>query len=291
MKIGVSLLRAKPSYWPEIVTAAEELGYESIWLSDHLVIPVDMRGSYPGAASTVDVETVVKEGPNQAWPMFDCPTMLASLAAGTSRLRFGTYVYLLGIRHPFVTARSWATLDMVTNGRVELGVGAGWLRSEWDAAGENWKRRGTQLDESIDVCRRLWQEPTIAHDGEIWSFEEIVFDPKPIQQPGIPILVGGENERSMRRAAERGDGWIAMEHTPESIRPKLDQLHRLLEENGRDPATFPITAAGAAKSLDDIAEWEALGVDRLILTPWSRASTAREEMSQLAQALELFAQN
>jgi alkanesulfonate monooxygenase SsuD/methylene tetrahydromethanopterin reductase-like flavin-dependent oxidoreductase (luciferase family) len=183
MKVGVSLLRAKPKYWPEIVTAAEALGYESIWISDHLVIPVDMRGTYPGDAAAVGLQTIPRGGPTQKWPMFDSPVMRAALASRTTSLRFGTYVYLLGLRHPLVTARAWATLDIMTGGRILLGVGSGWLRSEWDAAGMDWARRGEDLDEAIDICRRLWSEDTVEHHGQAWSFEEVMFDPKPVQLP------------------------------------------------------------------------------------------------------------
>src|SRR6185369_1943026 len=113
-------------------------------------------------------------------------------AAKTERIRLGTGVYNIGLRHPFVTARAVQTLDVVSGGRVELGIGASWLAEEWVATQLDFASRGRRVDETIAVVRRLWSEPEVTHRGEFFSFERVVFEPKPVQKPGPPILIGGE---------------------------------------------------------------------------------------------------
>ena len=221
------------------------------------------------------------------FPLFDTPAFLSAIAARTSRIRLGTYVYLLGLRHPLVTARAFQTVDVISNGRVELGVGSGWVEAEWRAAGMDWAGRGPALDEAIRVCRRLWTEPIVEHHGETWDFEPIWFEPKPVQHGGPPILVGGESPPALRRAARLGDGWIAMEHTLESVRGPLDPLRGELDAAGRPHSEVPVTVAAAVETAEDVEEWEKLGVDRLILSPWDRSRESIAGMTTLAERLGL----
>jgi probable F420-dependent oxidoreductase len=191
-------------------------------------------------------------------------------------------VYLLGIRHPFVGARTFATLDVVSGGRAEVGIGAGWMTSEWETVGLDPNTRGRRLDEAIDVCKRLWTEDVIEHHGEFFDFPPVMFEPKPVQQPHPPIVVGGESQRALRRAAERCDGWIGMSHTPETA---AIQIRRLREAEARAERTSPpctVTVMGPCDSAEDIRQWEAAGVDRLIVVPWTRGREAIEAMRSFA---------
>jgi probable F420-dependent oxidoreductase len=217
--------------------------------------------------------------------VIDAPAMLGAIAARTTRIRLGTDVYLLGLRHPLISARVWTTVDMISAGRVLLGVGAGWLESEWAAAGLDWRTRGRALDEAIEVCRRLWREAEVEHRGQTWSFEPVTFEPKPVQPGGPPIHVGGESEAAQRRAVRRGGGWIALEHTPATIRPKVERLRALLAAAGRDPRDVPVTAVGAAETAEDLAAWSKAGVDHLIVTPWRRSATAVDDLAEYARRL------
>lgn len=275
MDIGITLGRLHPSAWVEAVTLADELGYESVWLPEHLVFPLDIQGQLvPGEEHPPVPPTT---------PVFDAPAYLSYLAALTSRIRLGTFVYLLGIRHPFVSARGFATLDVVSGGRAEVGVGAGWLITEWEAAGLDPASRGRRLDEAIDVCRRLWTEDEIEHHGEHFDFAPVAFEPKPVQKPHPPIVIGGESDRALRRVAERGDGWIGMAHTPESVAPRLATLTTLLEERGRTRHDVTVTVMAPQASGDpDLAAYEAAGVDRLIVVPWQRTSEATEGLRRFA---------
>ena len=207
MKFGLTLGRMHPRLWVEAAEAAERLGFESVWLPEHLVLPLAMAGSPHSGAEHPPIPPTTQ--------LFDPAALLSYLAARTTSLRLGTHVYLLGLRHPFISARAFATLDWLSGGRAVIGAGAGWLRSEWEALGIDPSTRAARLDEAIVVCRRLWTEDTVSHDGPHFPFAEVAFEPKPVQQP-IPILIGGESAPALRRAGRLGDGWIGMTHTPDS---------------------------------------------------------------------------
>lgn len=277
MRFGITFGQLNPRYWDDAARAADELGFESVWLPEHLVFPTEIRGQLvPGEEHPPVPPTT---------PVFDACAYLSYVAGRTERIRLGTFVYLLGIRHPFVSARSFATLDVVSGGRAEVGVGAGWLLTEWEAAGLDPSTRGRRLDEAIEVCSRLWTEQTVEHDGEFFSFPEVAFEPKPVQQPRPPVLVGGESPRALRRAAEVGDGWIGMFHTPESVAERTRELTRLRQEAGRERDPFTVTCMGPCQTADDVAGWEAAGVDRLIVVPWERGREALDAMRGFAQRL------
>jgi len=259
----------------EAAEAAEQLGFESLWLPEHLVLPVEMAGSpFEGSAHPPIPPST---------PVFDSLQYLAFLAARTSRVRLGTHVYNLALRHPFVAARAVQTLDVVSGGRAELGVGAGWLRAEWEAAGLDFASRGARLDEALDVCTRLWTQERVEHHGRFFEFPEVMFEPKPVQRPRPPVLVGGESPAALRRAA-RYDGWIGLNHTPRSVVDKVRVIEEHLDRHGRNETGFSMTVgATLGDSADaDLSGFEASGVDRLIVSPWNRTR-------EVPAALEAFA--
>ena len=242
MKFAVTFGRMHPRIWPEAAEAADQLGFESAWLPEHLVLPLAMAGSPYAGAEHPPVPPTTQ--------LFDPASMLSFVAARTTALRLGTYVYLLGLRHPFITARAFGTLDWVSGGRALIGAGAGWLQAEWEALGVDPATRGARLDEAIGVCRRLWTEETVAHDGPHFPFAEVAFEPKPVQRP-IPIFIGGESLPALRRA-------------------------------GRLGLPFEVTVGGECTSDDDVAAWEAAGVDRLIVSPWRRSAEVLDAMASFA---------
>jgi probable F420-dependent oxidoreductase len=260
---GISLLRANPGIWAELAREAERSGFESIWMSDHLVLPVDLNsGDYPDGRLPIQPDTQI----------FDTMVYLAAIAAQTHTIRLGTFVYQLGLRDPFVAARAVATLDVVSQGRVELGIGAGWSSAEWKVAGLPFASRGRRLDEAIAICRRLWTEKTVSHEGEFYSFPEVAFEPKPVQGNALPILIGGESAPALRRAARTGTGWIGMHHTPESAAAIVDELTSICATVDRSE---PLSITVAAPPGDvDVDGWRASGVSRVIVAPWRRTSTA-----------------
>lgn len=278
MKFGVPLARVRPDLWNDVVDAAEALGYESLWHSDHLVFPTQMAGSPHDVESGDDAHPPV---PPET-PIYEPGALLAHVAARTERIRLGTFVYLLAIRHPFVAARTFATLDVISNGRVEVGVGAGWLRSEWVAAGYDPSTRGRRLDESIGVCRRLWSEPTIAHDGEFWQWDEVAFEPKPVQER-LPVLVGGESPAALRRAARLGDGWIGMVHQVDEAADWAGRVRAAEDAVGRTGPAVEITMGGTVADDADLDAYERAGVDRIIVAPWTRSRDAVDALGEFAR--------
>lgn len=273
MKFGITFGQLHNAVWADAAIAADELGYESVWMPEHLVLPTQMSGELvPG-----------EEHPpiSPATPVVDACAWLSWIAGRTERIRLGTFVYLLAIRHPFVGARAFATLDLVSNGRAEVGVGAGWLRTEWEAVGLDPTTRGKRLDEAIDLVRRLWTEERITADGPTWSFDEVMFEPKPVQSPP-PIIVGGESGPALRRAAARGDGWIGMSHDPPSAAVQVQRLRELRERAGRGDLPFVVTVMGVVEGDVDITAFEEAGVDRLIVVPWGSSRTALEDMQMFA---------
>jgi len=277
MKLAISLGMLHPAAFVEVTEEADRLGFESVWLPEHLIFPVEMGGSpFPG-----DDHPPVPP----STPVFDAFAYLAFLAGRTERIRLGTNVYLLGLRHPFVAARAVQTLDVVSGGRAEVGVGAGWLREEWVATGLDPRTRGRRLDEALEVVRRLWTEKTVEHHGEFFDFAPVMFEPKPIQKPHPPILVGGESPAALKRAARLGDGWYGLGHTPESAGAAVRSLASLRAEAGR-AGEFSITVGGALESPDDLARWEQAGVDRLVVTPWERSREAAAGLRRFAERFE-----
>ena len=279
MKFGVALARTRPELFVDAAVAADELGFESVWLSDHLVLPVAMAGSPHDLDAGDDAHPPVPP----TTPVFDVGGMLAHLAARTTRVRLGTFVYLLAIRHPFVAARTFATADVLSAGRIEVGVGAGWLRSEWVAAGLDPSTRGARLDEAIDVCRRLWTEPEVAHDGPHWSWDAVAFEPKPAQDR-LPVLVGGESPAALARAAHRGDGWIGMHHGPADAAAWVRSLRRAEDATGRSAPPCTVTIGGRIDAEDDLRAYEQAGVDRLVVSPWDRSRDTVDGLERFARS-------
>jgi probable F420-dependent oxidoreductase len=256
----------------EAVTAAEELGFESVWFPEHLVLPVDMAGS-PFAGS--------EHSPiPPSTPVYDVLSYLSYFAGRTRRLRMGTHIYNLALRHPFVAARAVQTADIVSEGRLELGVGAGWLQSEWEAAGVGFESRGSRLDEALEVCRRLWTEERVEHHGRFFDFPPVMFEPKPVQKPHPPVLIGGESLPALRRAA-RHDGWIGLNHTAQTVRAPVATLADLRARMGAT-APFSVTVGGTVSDSADIDAFGSAGVHRLIVSPWTRTREVPESLRVFA---------
>jgi probable F420-dependent oxidoreductase len=260
LSFGVALGRMNPSMFLAAAQAADELGFESLWLPEHLVLPVKMAGSpFPGAEHPPIPPST---------PVFDSLAYLCFIAGRTSRIRLGTHVYNLALRHPFAAARAIQTLDVVSEGRAEIGVGAGWLREEWDAAGLDFSTRGQRLDEALEVCKSLWTDEVTAHDGRFFKFAPVAFEPKCRQSPHPPILIGGESPAALERAA-RNDGWIGMNHDARSAAQNVRVLADLREREGLGGLRFNVTVGGDVSDDRDVEAYLEVGVHRLIVSPWA----------------------
>jgi probable F420-dependent oxidoreductase len=277
MKIGIALGLLSPKYWNEVATTADQLGFHSLWMPDHLIFPTDMSGSpFPGHDHP-PVPPHTK--------LFDSFGYLCFLAAKTQQIKLGTNVYLLGLRHPFVAARAIQTLDYLSNGRAAVGVGAGWLRQGWEVAGFDPKTRRKRLDEALAICKKLWSEEKIFHQGEFYQFNEVMFEPKPVQKPHPPIYIGGESEAALRRAVQQGQGWFGVQHTPESVANMIAKLQKLCAQEGRDFNKLQILTQGQCQSKEQLKKWQDSGVSQLVISPWEKGKLAIDGLKRSRELL------
>jgi probable F420-dependent oxidoreductase len=263
-----------PSMFIDAAEAADELGFESLWFPEHLVLPVAMAGSPFARAEHPPVPP--------STPVFDVFAYLGFLAGRTRRIRLGTHVYNLGLRHPFTSARAIQTVDVVSGGRLDVGIGAGWLEAEWQAAGLNFATRGARLDEALEVCKRLWTEDSVEHHGTFFDFDAVMFEPKPVQSPHPPVIIGGESPAALRRAA-RHDGWIGLSHTPESVRACVATIHHHRHANGGGDTPFVVTVGAPVTNDADVEAFAQAGVDRLIVSPWARTRDVLDGLAGFAR--------
>lgn len=236
MKIGVHLPTFGPHASPEnillVARTAEERGFDSVWVFDHVVTPVHIATPYPYTAEG-------RYGVRPADPYYEAVSVLGYLAAATSRVRLGAGVLVPTLRHPLLLAKQIATIDRLSGGRVVLGVGAGWLREEFDALQVPFARRGTRLEEHVTVMRRLWAETVAGHDGPLYPHAELGLSPTPAAPGGrIPVIFGGHSNRALDRVVRMGDGW-AVVASPSAdpvaaYAERLGTLRRMCLDAGRD---------------------------------------------------------
>jgi probable F420-dependent oxidoreductase len=292
MKIGLSLHRLHrfgfdPSAYVAIARRAEQLGFESLWVGDHLAFPETLPLTYP--------YTLDGRGPQEAgMPWLDPWITLTYLAAATERLRLGTDIYILPLRSPFVTAKAVSTLDILSKGRVTLGVGVGWCEPEFEAVGQDFHNRGRRCDELIDAIRALWTQDVVTFRGAHYAFDAVKFEPKPVQKPTPPIHYGGNSPVALRRIAERCDGWICAPESFETVQGCMTTLGELRKKAGRAHLPFEVTKSFVwPVSPDEIRRHQDIGVERFIMSPWRGPSgaipldQALDEMDQMAAGFGL----
>jgi probable F420-dependent oxidoreductase len=252
MKVGLNFFPVRPAFFFPMARRMDELGYDTVWMGEHLVFPTKIESPYPYDTSL--------GAPLPDTPLHDPLITLAAVAAQTRRIHVGTSVYILTLRHPLVAARLAATLDSVSEGRFRFGVGSGWLKEEFAASDQPWEHRGARLEEAVDVMRRLWSEDRVVHEGRFYRFAEVGFQPKPGKP--IPLILGGETEPALRRAARIGDGWTGVDHTPQSAAERVRQLGELRGDRPRLDISVDITAL---PDRDTLLRFHEAGVDRLIM--------------------------
>jgi probable F420-dependent oxidoreductase len=267
LNFGLSLSEFSPEQMVRIARDAERLGYESLWCGDHLILPPeiplrDMSEPDKPVSQVAPSETTRVIFQPQA-PMPDVLTVFSHMAAVTSRLVFGTDVYVLALRNPMVVARQAATVDWLSGGRLVLGVGLGWLPGEYEAARIPWSERAGRTEEAIGVMRSLWTEEETSHVGRYFEFGRSLFWPKPARPGGPPILIGGESTAALKRAARLGDGWCARYQTPESLRPRLKVISDMRAEHGTGDRPFEVMVKiDPDFTLDALAALDSAGATR-----------------------------
>lgn len=318
MKYGFTLPGSGPLTGPENMSAiarrGEELGYDFLMVPDHIVFPrqdesvypYNEQGVHPGVSAGACLEQL---------------TVLAFLAGQTKRIRLGSSVMIVPHRSPVVTAKALATLDVLSNGRVIVGVGTGWLREEFEILGlPPFEERGAVTDEYIRAFKELWTSDNPTFEGKYCRFSEVSFLPKPVQKPHPPIWVGGESHAAMRRAARMGNGWHPLGANvrfplgrPEQLAEGIKRLAALAEREGRNPEEIDIAYrvhgngltknanspaatspsgdrapfTGSAEQIaGDIQQYEQMGVNHLALDFGGVASSRQGDAARVMQHLE-----
>jgi len=229
MKFWQSITWAETDQLCDIARFAESLGYEGVIGADHALYPKTMRPDYPYSESGYPPQTADSEYPDM-W------TSAAAITSVTERLRYVCGVYVLPLRNPIEVAKQAATLATLSKGRFALGVGAGWMREEFDLYGVDFKSRGRRMDEMIDVMQGLWTGDYYEARGEFFDWDPIVVSPKPSHP--VPLYFGGTAKVALRRAARVGDGWIGAGNTPAEVPAVMETLRTLRKEAGRGDRPF-----------------------------------------------------
>jgi probable F420-dependent oxidoreductase len=264
MKIGVFATFMSPLATPQMIRdfgrRAESIGLDSIWMGEHVVLFDKNTFGYPGSK---DGRIPVPDGGG----MLDVTATFGFLAAATEHVRLGTGVALVPQRNPLYTAKEVCTLDWLTNGRIDFGVGVGWNKEEVEACGYGWEDRGARCDEFLEVMRRLWTESVVDFAGKWVKFEACRLDPKPIQKPHVPIIVGGYAEPALRRAVRFGAGWYGFSRDPVATKEMVTRLDTAFTKAGRKRgADFEIIVTPPiSMPIDTMQSYAEVGVDRLMV--------------------------
>ena len=298
---------AEPDALEQLVRRGEALGFSSAMIADHVVFPVKIQSKYPYTADG--------RFPGHGDALEQLSLMMF-VAAKSERLRLVSSVMILPYRNPVFTAKALATIDVLSSGRVTVGVGVGWLEEEFQALGAaDFKRRGAVSDEYIRIFKTLWTTSPASFTGEFYRFDEIRCLPHPVQKPHPPIWIGGHSKAALRRVARLGDGWHpvganpAVPLTPAELRASLDELYRLTEAEGRDPKALTISYkapvydlgkmvapgvtrrpfTGSAEQIrEDIETLERLGVSEIIFDFRTESQNeSLDRMEQFAQGIGL----
>jgi probable F420-dependent oxidoreductase len=292
MKFGLRLPGAGPFAGPEAITAfarrAEELGFHSLWMTDHIALPTEVATRYP-----------YREDGKFFWapetPYLDTILVLTWASAATERIELGTSVLIASWHHPVNTAKAFATLDVLNGGRTVVGIGTGWMKEQFEILGAPFETRGARTTEYIKLLKHLWTEDTIDFHGEHFDFSGFKFYPKPVRKPSIPIWSGGKSTGVLKRVAAAADGWHPLDIAPEELERKLKELEGYLADEGRtlDEITLSARPVTQAKlDQDTVDHYAGLGVELLIAdTSFEHETLAGvlDEVSRLADDLLPFA--
>ena len=263
MKVGLAFASSAAIDGPatiEICRRAEEVGFESLWGGEHVIIPDEIYSKYP----------YTEDGKIPAEPDTPIPDpliWLAFAAAAAPNLRLGTCILIVPQRNPLVLAKELATLDQLSGGRVELGLGVGWLKEEFEALGVPWERRGARNDEYIEAMKALWQGPHAEFHGDFVDFAPVTCSPRPVNG-NIPIIVGGDTERAIARAGRMADGYFPGEGNIDRLRDLISRVKHSAESNNRDPDNVQISAIFGAQMMNPeagVEEMRDAGVDRIMV--------------------------
>lgn len=256
---GINMGVTDPAAMGRVARAAEDAGYESVWTGEHIVLPDPQAPPSPAPPET---------------PMLDTAVALSYLAGVTKTIKLGSGIIILPQRRPAVLAKSLASVDFVSGGRLLFGLGVGYLEPEMTACSTPMERRGERADEYLAAMRTLWTGDAVSFDGEFVRFEGVTANPKPVQAD-LHTVVGGHSTRAARRAVELAHGWYGFMRDPETTAADIARLEEAADRHDRPDALGRLEISITPRSRlgpGDLEAYAELGVDRLILQPgWHRA--------------------
>lgn len=267
MKFGYLLANAGPFATAQgaiaLGQAAEQAGFESVWTVEHVVVPDGYESPYPYSSTG--------KMPGAEFVDIDDPLIwLTWVAAHTQTLVLATGIVILPQRNPLILAKQAATVDTLSNGRLRLGVGVGWLEEEFDALGVPFARRGARTEEYIEAMRALWSQDKASFQGEFVNFTDCIAKPKPAATT-VPIIVGGHSDISARRAGRLGDGFYPGKGDHDRLKTLITLMRDSAEQAGRDPEAIEVTVHAPPNLVDDpigaVEPLAALGVSRVLVAP------------------------
>ena len=302
MKYGVILPNVGPlahiDSLAHIAQCAENLGYDGVFLSDHIAIPVELRSAYPYRSDGRFPLTASDR-------ILEPVTTLAYLAAVTTRLQLGFSVLVLPYRHPVLNAKMLGTLDVISDGRLIVGAGVGWMEEEFTALDSDFNARGSVTDEHIALLRAFWTEPAPEVRGDLYRVSGLGMAPMPVSRPHPPIWTGGISPPALRRAASLADGWHGVRQSPADVARVAARIAELRASRGEDMDGFIVSLRAGldvtAEPFDgtsrtplrgspdqvaaDLVEYQEAGLDYLVVEP--RAATAQQLIEQLERFAEI----
>jgi probable F420-dependent oxidoreductase len=227
LDVGTYGALAEPATILGLARYAEDIGFDSIWLADHIAFPVTFKSEYPYSA-TGDFPTRLAD------PLMEPIATMGVLVGATKRIRIGTAVLVMPLRNPLLLARMLVTLDNFSGGRIILGAGVGWLKEEFEALGTyDFAKRGRATDEYIEIFKAISAGGEVGYKGETYAFDPVFAAPRSVQRPHPPVLIGGTADPALRRVARLGDGWLAVSVSPDKLGERLATLRRMTKEKGR----------------------------------------------------------
>jgi probable F420-dependent oxidoreductase len=261
---------------------AQACGYDVVSVSDHLCFPASLSSQYPYSKSN----SLPWSGDD---PWGDPWSSIAAMAASTTDLCFMTNVFVLPLRDPFSVAKAVATCAVLSNDRVSIGVGVGWMREEFDLVGRCFGDRGARTNEMIEILRLLWSGKAVGYDGEFYSFEPVQMSPAP-RKP-VPVLVGGESSAALDRAARLGDGFVPTAHRMTTVVNLIAELERRRDECGRGSEPFRVVAVVTdAARVDHYAAMAKQGVTGMISVPWGYGAGKSQTLREKLDAMERYSE-
>jgi len=283
MKVGLIPINIGHTHVDDMIAVAkkaEEVGVESVWTFEHVIVPVDYASKYPYSADG-------KMGLPPEANFLDPLVALTAIACHTEQLRLATGVNILPQVSPLYLAKQAATLDFVSNGRFSLGIGIGWLKEEFAALNAPFEARGARFDDYVEAMKKVWSGEVVEHQSQFLSWSGFKSYPVPVQKPHLPVIIGGSKGKAFERVAKHGDGWYAPTANLGQLSPLLAQLDAACKEHGRDRSTVEVSCMWipAAEGLDVVSQYEEAGVDRLIVPLQALGGPPLESLDRLGNEM------